>query len=302
VRPDIDQMLRATLDQYAVHLEGANKAQKTIQTYLEGAELFAEYLALHGLPQDLTAVTRSYIDGFLKDLRDAGCTPATVDNRFRALKALFRYLVKHLEVMDRSPMEGMQQPQVPIDSPDPLTIDEQEALRAVCRGKDFLSRRDLALLELLLATPGRRQEIAALTVDDVHVRDREIRVLQKGGTHRTMKYNHRAADALAKYLLVRPKSPYAHTSRTLWLGTQGPLTPNGMYQVIRRLGKDAGVPRLFVHLFRHTYADTYLDRDGQEGDLMQHGGWTTPHMIRTRYAKRRAATRARSHYDDIMDR
>jgi hypothetical protein len=72
------------LDLYTIHLESSFRSMKTVQGYAEGAELFAEYLAAHDLPQDTGLITLHHIDGFLKDMRHAGCKPDTVNNRFRA--------------------------------------------------------------------------------------------------------------------------------------------------------------------------------------------------------------------------
>ena len=49
----------------------------------------------------------------------------------------------------------------------------------------------------------------------------------------------------------------------LILATDGsPLTYSGLAQAIKRLGKRTGVPRLHSHLFRHTFAVSYLMNGG----------------------------------------
>jgi len=80
---------------------------------------------------------------------------------------------------------------------------------------------------------------------------------------------------------------------------RGPLSDQGIYQVVKRRGADAGVA-VYPHRFRHHFSRTWLDRGGPEGDLMELNGWTSPPML-TRYGASARAARARRTYDRIMD-
>ncbi len=104
----------------------------------------------------------------------------------------------------------------------------------------------------------------------------------KGGKDRTVRIDHEAARRLDRYLRVRAKHEQAYRLG-LWLGTgdRGPLTSNGIYQMVKRRGDRAGV-RVYPHRFRHHFSRTWLDRGGPEGDLMELNGWVSPQML-TRY-------------------
>ena len=86
----------------------------------------------------------------------------------------------------------------------------------------------------------------------------------------------------------------------LWLGAgnREPLTAAGIYQMITRRGRQAGVAA-FPHRFRHHFSHTWLDRGGPEGDLMELAGWASPQMLR-RYGASARSARARRTYDRIM--
>jgi hypothetical protein len=83
----------------------------------------------------------------------------------------------------------------------------------------------------------------------------------------------------------------------LWLGVgnRGPVTANGIYQMIARRGRQAGVDA-WPHRFRHHFSHTWLDRGGAEGDLMELNGWSSPQMLR-RYGASARSARARRTYD-----
>jgi integrase len=89
------------------------------------------------------------------------------------------------------------------------------------------------------------------------------------------------------------KHPYGRRSDGLWLGPRGQLTPDGVYQVLERLGRQAGLGRgLYTHLFRHSFASRWKGSGGSAEDLQRLGGWKDPRMV-LRYGAWAADQRAR---------
>jgi site-specific recombinase XerD len=64
----------------------------------------------------------------------------------------------------------------------------------------------------------------------------------KGGRARVVRIGHEAARALDRYLRIRSRHAQAWRPQ-LWLGVnnRGPMTANGIYQMIARRGRQAGV-------------------------------------------------------------
>ena len=129
---------------------------------------------------------------------------------------------------------------------------------------------------------------------DLDVWQREITVRGKGGKDRIVKIGHQAARSLDRYLRARSRHAQARRPQ-LWLGVgnREPLTGAGIYQMIARRGRQAGVDA-FPHRFRHHFSHTWLDRGGPEGDLMELNGWASAQMLR------RYGASARRTYDRIM--
>jgi site-specific recombinase XerD len=224
--------------------------------------------------------------------------------QYRSLRQFFRWLSAEDEVPD--PMAGLRAPAVR-DKPVPFfTSVELSKLGKACQGSTFAQRRDAAILSVFRATGIPLAELAGIRYDpgdpdrsDLDLERREIHVRGKGGRDRTVKIDHEAARRVDRYLRVRARHEQAHR-RGLWLGTggRGPLTGNGIYQMVRRRGEQAGV-RVYPHRFRHHFSHTWLDRGGAEGDLMELNGWSSPQMLQ-RYGGSAGGARARRHYDLIM--
>jgi site-specific recombinase XerC len=183
---------------------------------------------------------------------DRGMSPSTVSLTYRALQQWTKWLVEE-EEMDADPMAKMSTPIVP-EVPVPLVPDgDLKQLVAACAGKDFPSRRDTALIRMFLDTGARLSEIAALGVADVTLgRDANLaRVVGKGRRPRDLPFGAKTAQALDRYLRVRARHTHAGLP-ALWLGSRsGAMTSSGVYQVIRRRARQAGLPPLHPHQLRH---------------------------------------------------
>jgi site-specific recombinase XerD len=104
----------------------------------------------------------------------------------------------------------------------------------------------------------------------------------------------RAARSLDQYLRVRSRHRQAWRPQ-LWPGVnnRGPMTANGIYQMIARRARQAGVDA-WTHRFRHHFSHTWLDCDGAEGDLIKLNNWSFRQMLRGYGASARSARARRT--------
>jgi integrase len=119
-------------------------------------------------------------------------------------------------------------------------------------------------------------------------------VIGKFRRPRAVPFGKKTALALDRYLRVRAQHRYVDRPE-LWLGRRGPLRPDGIYDVIQKRTVQAGVGHIHPHLFRHTFAHSWLSQGGQEQDLMMLAGWRSRTML-GRYGASAAAERAREAY------
>jgi site-specific recombinase XerD len=270
--PDALSVLR---ESFALHLD-ATRAPKTARIYLDALRNLIAHLDAQGMPTTARGVRREHIESYLA-ARRVRVAPSTVSLEYRALQAFFRWLVEEDEI-DRNPTEKMQAPKVP-DSPVPVI--PQADLRKLLHtadGKDFTSRRDMAVLLLLYDSGVRAGELLGLAVADVDLRARLAYVTGKGGHMRAVRFGATTAVALDRYLRLRRGHRYAD-NEAFWLGQRGRFEYSALAVMLAKRSDEAGLPRIHAHQFRHSFAHEYLAAGGNETDLQRLAGWRSPSML-----------------------
>lgn len=247
------------------HLQGKGARLLTIENYGWCLVQLNDYLAACHGGMDILDCTPAQVNGYLSWLREHGGrnggpgSDDTVDTRYRALRRFWRYWSHPLvglvpcNIMDPALVAA------PIVAPKRVPVVEGGivgALYKVCEGKEFDSRRDLAMLRLAM-TPGgpRASELCGLRLADVNLRAGVVLVHGKGGKDRLIAPGPAARQALTRYLVARAARPDADTTDRVFLGLRGPLTRSGLQQMLVRRSRQIGLDKAInPHRLRHTIA------------------------------------------------
>lgn len=270
------------------HLTAEGHAEHTRKTYGTAVRLFERWLADHGHPPTTAGFTRALVTGWLAEL-SATRSPATVATRHRGLRMFGKWAAAEGEI-DGNPLDGLREP--PVQPPPVPVLDDGQiaALLKQCEGRDFFARRDEAMVRLFVDCGLRVGELVGLNVTDVDL-DRQTLVLhRKGGKIGAAYPGARTTRALDRYLRVRRGQPRAEDP-ALFIGKHGRLIAKTVRDRVKRLGERAGIPGLHPHVFRHTWANDWLEAGGDRGDLKSLAGWSSEVML-YRYGASQADARA----------
>jgi len=191
---------------------------------------------------------RSYLAG----LADAGLSPSMQRGAAITIKAFSRWLSEEGVGVDFA--AKLRLPKNRKHLPRDVKLSDMAAAFEVA------STRDRALLMFLLDTGARRAETTSLHWIDVDLEERRIKLTGKGDKQRMVAITDKTAELLKS---IRPAK--VSSGDHVFVGQNGPLTPNGLSMVLRRLKEKAGiVGALNPHAFRHAFGSNFV-RNG--GDL-----------------------------------
>ena len=293
--PSPEPLLPTLVETYLARCAIEGKSPRTIDAYRESLSRFRRCLEEDGAPLDPERIRPDHVIVYL--VRFAGLSPDTRHRYFREVRCFCDWL-RAAGYTDNDPFRGLRNVRLPRKIVPPLASEEIARLLACCDANTVVGRRDRAILLTLLDTGVRCAEAVGLDLADCTLPERRLLVRHgKGGKDRVVPFAGRCGDALAPYLLDRGTAPgpLFVAARYGRLNDGVRLRPNGLKQLLRRLGRDAGIPRVHAHRFRHTFATWAIAHDARELDVQDLLGHSSPEMVRRYSATYGSAQAAERH-------
>ena len=293
--PSREPLLPALIATYLARCAVEGKSPRTIAAYRESLARFHRCLREDGAPLNPDQIRPDHVIAYLA--RFAAHRPATRHRAFREVRCFCTWL-RAAGYTDNDPFRGLRNVRLPQTIVPPLAPAEIARLIACCDAATVVGRRDRAILLTLLDTGIRCAEAVQLDRADCAWAERRLHVRHgKGGADRIVPFAGRCADALAAYGADRGPAPgpLFVAARYARLNAGVRLRPNGLKQLLRRLGRAAGVRRVHAHRFRHTFATWAIAHDARELDVQHLLGHSSPEMVRRYSATYGSAQAAQRH-------
>lgn len=228
----------------SMRLEG--RSEKTLKQYYDALTKL-----LDEIPKSIKDIRTNDIRYHLAHYQ---CTHkvsnATVNNKRKFLSAFFVWATRE-EIVEKNPMLKINSIKEKYVTKKPFSDIELAKIRDALK-----DNREKALVEFLLSTGCRVSEVAGLKVGNIDFRTGECVVLGKGNKERTVYLNNKSMYYLERYL-----GNFVDADRPLFMNARGRgMTKQNIEELMRIIGKRAGVPKVHPHRFRRTMATNAMKR------------------------------------------
>ena len=242
-----------------------NVSTHTVRSYRVDLYQFEEFLkkffhkdSLH--LRDILYVEHTTIRSFLSYLANQGISKTSMARKLSTLRTFFNYLCREMK-LKKNPCKIISTPKIDKTLPSFLTIDEMHRLLSAPSGKDTLSLRDVAILEIFYSSGLRISEISSLNREDIDFHGRLIKVKGKGKKERLVPIGSKALEAVRRYLVSRNEVP---VEKALFLNRyKRRITPRSIHRIVEKYKKMCNLWDITPHSLRHSFA-THLLENGAD--------------------------------------
>lgn len=289
------------LSSFLRSLKADGRRPRTYEHYVSSAELWLDWAKDEGV--EPYKARRGEIQSFVVWMQEEkGWTAATVNNRFRGVRAFYDWLLAEEEIV-ASPFgppraRTLTAPEVEETSKDIATIEQMTKLLAHL--EKHKRWRDCAVVGALYDTGMRRGELAGLMTDHLDMETGYATLeaaTTKGKRMRIVHFSPRVLRYIDRYWRKDGEKGGRKDTRYVLNGTRGALTGSGIYRLVRRCFMEIKVEAMIgPHDLRHTSA-SHVATDGEmsESSMMQLYGWRSAEMVRRYSAQVRQAAALKAH-------
>ncbi|MCM1347938.1 MAG: tyrosine-type recombinase/integrase [Firmicutes bacterium] len=233
---------------------------------------FATSSGRHPLCPETTSV--SDIRLWIASLTRLGDSPRTVRRKLQALRAFFRYLMKH-HGLPSNPASEVTAPKTPQQLPVSLRQAETMAMidaeNATAPPNDFESVRNALILDMFYSTGIRCSELITLLDCHVDTVKGELKVLGKRNKERIVPFGQELTQMINRYRTLRADTIGTATPVTFFVNPLGrPLGRKKVYNVVHNAMQGrVHASRMSPHVLRHSFATDMLNSGAQLTSVQQ---------------------------------
>lgn len=198
-----------------------------------------------------------HIMAYMQELSDSGLSVSSMSRKLSALRNLYKFLIEE-KITESDPTENIDTPKKGKKLPDVLTQEQVDRLLNSVNGRDALSIRNRAVLELLYACGLRVSELCSLRMGDIDFEERFVKVRGKRMKERLIPAGRGALEAVKAYL--KGGRPDTGEKSIVFLSRNGKsLSRMTVWNIIRKYSVEAGLKDVHPHTLRHSFATHLLE-------------------------------------------
>lgn len=194
-------------------------------------------------------------------LMDDQINPRSINRKISSIRSFYKYALKE-GIIKENPVIKVQSPKTAKKLPVFISETKMDTLLdSQVFDDDFEGVRDKLVIELLFATGIRLAELLSLTLRNVLLAEKTIKVLGKRNKERIVPLNISVLTQLKIYLDLKSQQPFDSASDVLVLTVRGkPAYPKLIYRIVYKyLEKISTQSKKSPHILRHSFATSLLN-------------------------------------------
>lgn len=239
---------------------------KTLKAYQSDLHDFASYIT----NRNADFLDKHAISEYVNELHRKK-SPRTVKRKIASMRAFYHYLV-YEELVGTDPFYRLDlsfrlPSQLPRYIPAHMLNDFYSTLYATGSANRHphqrkCALRDIAVMELLIASGLRISELCGLTSDAVNLSENEIRIHGKGNKERIIQLTEPVTISALKEYYTSFSQEIQNTGFFFINNCGRRLTDQSVRNMINRIAREAEIPlHLTPHMFRHSFATFLVNQD-----------------------------------------
>jgi len=278
----ISRPLGLALQEFLVEHKIEQKSPLTVRFYHQFITPFVNFM---GEKKTIKNLISLQVKAFFETLDHSHIY--SYSSYYRALRAFFNWCIRE-RYIETSPLT-FHAPKLPEMTMPMFSKDEIIEMVKACSKKTYL--RDKAIIFMLFDTGMRLCELSVLRLGDIDLENRTVHIMGKGRKERTLHLSTQTIKAIWRYLKNAKREDHGEC---LWLKQNGTPMPYSRFEnMITETCERAGIVshKTSPHVFRHTFANNFLDHGGDVLDLQYLLGHSSLRMVE-RYTRAHKAARA----------
>ncbi len=247
-----------SLSRFYSYLESERRySPHTLSAYRRDIQVFLNYCDANGI-KAWPDINEPSVRQFIAKQHHSGLSGRSLQRQLSAIRTLFNFLCRH-QLASHNPAKDVPAPKAPKRLPNTLGVDQLDHLLSL-PGKDALSCRDSAVMELLYGCGLRLSELTGLNLNDIDWQQQTLLVLGKGNKQRQTPFGGKAKKALKVWIKERAALVKADETALFISRNGNRISNSSIQQRLKKWALQQGLDsNVHPHMLRHSFASHLLE-------------------------------------------
>ena len=229
-------------------------SNNTVENYSKNLKIYFDYLKTKKI--NYLKINVQEIREYLKQLDDKKYSINSISQNLSSIRQFYNYLIINNSIMD-NPFKKIRNPKKEKRLPNFLQGDEYDEIIKSINLETDLDYRNRLIIELIYATGVRVTELVNIKINDINIKEQEIKIHGKGNKERIVLFGEYAKEYIIDYL----DNHRPFNNEYLLLNNKGQkLSRRGIELIIDKVvGKTNLKHKISPHVLRHTFATDMLN-------------------------------------------